>query len=409
MVLFFEEEEFYAKRGRVIWMERSRSTSNSGDFSITPRVQAPADSKQAIVRIRHQSSKTNNGLLSYVADPKKAKDLVYDASGYKTQVKHLEKTVENWNRRNKTKRTARNGQTKKDRTATHFIFSTKEKPDKKSVAALVSSIQIVQAKHFTQKGFGSFFTIHKDTNHLHAHLVVHNRNLFTNTKIRFSRYSYLFSLRKDFAESLGFNGLNYSAALRPEKEKCKHQDYLTAKLVNHFGEEIKRFIKRQYVLANNSNLRGHETAKQNINLFRDYKNRRSLKEIGSRFESYRNSSQKYHKKLKLKERFKECHTIKPETIDRYVDVLYSLASRYEKSYHSKNEDSVKDLELVQSKIDDIMIISQQEIESFERFLKKKEQKKKQQSKAKEEEQHHSKEKKRKHRNNQKSVSKGLSM
>ena len=97
---------------------------------------------------------------------------------------------------------------------THILFSVGSKPDlKKATEATRSFLQ----ENFKAVGFRYIMVTHNDTDNLHFHVVVHNRNLLEKTQRLYFDKSDLFVLRKEYAKHLKSFGIKRESTLRKDR------------------------------------------------------------------------------------------------------------------------------------------------------------------------------------------------
>jgi Relaxase/Mobilisation nuclease domain. len=101
------------------------------------------------------------------------------------------------------------------RDTTHIIMSVGGQPNEKD--ALEATRNFLQ-ENIKAAGYQYTFVMHNDTNNLHCHLVVNNRNVLDKDKKLFFDKADLFSLRQQYAEHLKNMGVTREATLRRDRE-----------------------------------------------------------------------------------------------------------------------------------------------------------------------------------------------
>jgi len=183
MAKYFEktivEEEFRKRRAKLAQEEAYQNRGRKPQY-----FSEASKSSQAIMKVINHHGRVHD-LLKYVMDEKRTggDEHIYDFIGMTISQERLKETEAFWHKRNKqdTRVNARH--------STHFVFSIKEKPTRKNIEILRSAMARVGSKHFEVEGYDYIFVIHTNTPHLHAHLVLHNKNIITGKKIRLSRYA----------------------------------------------------------------------------------------------------------------------------------------------------------------------------------------------------------------------------
>lgn len=206
------EEEFKKRRARVTFFEQSyRGRGHSTTYF------KPADEyNKAIVKIIHHRGNVRD-LIRYVADEKKTgnNQNICSSDDATLSAENLKNKERFWQSRNKANPRAN------ARHSTHIVLSTKEAPTPDNISKLKEAVSIVASENFSFHGYDCFFAVHTDTPHLHAHLIIHNKNLITGKSLRFSKHSDLYDLRKDFADNLNRKGWRYTCRLRKDSMKFR--------------------------------------------------------------------------------------------------------------------------------------------------------------------------------------------
>lgn len=108
------------------------------------------------------------------------------------------------------------GRKNEPRHATHIVLSAKTDNSDKSVRQVHAAASEFLRKEFGDQGFQYVFVVHKDTENPHVHVVIKNKNLVLNKKLRIGKAE-LFELRQEFAKSLQEQGLEAISTLRRDR------------------------------------------------------------------------------------------------------------------------------------------------------------------------------------------------
>ncbi len=391
--IFEEEPELdlvwkFRKAIQICEDEYKNRGNNTSYFTI---VDGRKYSKEAVIRIYHQSSVNSNKIARYVLDVKKTKDkkLVFNGFGAPTNAETIEKSVALWNKMNshdhrsyqaRAKEREKKGKppvVNKPRYTTHIVFSIKESQSKSRIEALKNCVSNVQLKYFSSFGFDSFFTIHKNTKHLHAHLIVHNKNHITNKKIDFKK-AFTYSLRKDFANSLRENGLNYYATLKnidsleaknnPRKKRANRKDYLTNNVVKEFGDEIIPFVKKQRYEAKSEDPKKAKRAEDNLTLMHNIHDPTVKLAVLHNWEKYKSQKEKFEIKTQIVDAHPD---LAEEDIHSYVDMVFAKRNKLLASANSKNPRSVERFNDQERIFERLPVIDKEEVIKFSAYRKKK--------------------------------------
>lgn len=397
--LFDDESSFKARAAKLKRDNQMTYSSRGNSRSYFKSVDSSGGkSFESIVKIRHQTSANGNKLGDYVTDKEKMKEnLVFDSFGNQINQKKFEELIDTWNTLNRKDRKkeleADKERERKDRKkgikprqrkyktryATHLVFSLREKPNHNTKVILKNALSEVQSKHFSSLGFDSYFTIHQNTKHCHGHLVIHNKNRVTENKIRFSRNADMFAIRKDFADSLTRQGLNYVATMKnvdslemkdvPEKKKEKKKDYFTNQLLKTFGDGIRPYLKKMMIESKSKTDSKATRATEALKLLRQYEDPNKHSEIIKAFTKYNEQRLKF----KLKKELIEKHTdIDKKEVNSYVDMVFSRQNKILMAANTKDPESIKKYEKVETTIENLSDVDPQKIKDFIEFKKKKE-------------------------------------
>lgn len=108
------------------------------------------------------------------------------------------------------------GRKNEPRHATHIVLSAKTDNSDKSVRQVHAAASEFLRKEFGDQGFQYVFVVHKDTENPHVHVVIKNKNVVLNKKLRIGKAE-LFELRQEFAISLQEQGLEAVSTLRRDR------------------------------------------------------------------------------------------------------------------------------------------------------------------------------------------------
>ena len=354
MARYFEktivEEEFRKRRAKLAQEEIYLNRGSKPQY-----FSESAKSSQAIMKVINHHGRVHD-LLKYVTDEKRTggDEHIYDFIGTTLSRERLKEIESFWHKRNKqdTRINARH--------STHFVFSIKEKPSRKNIEILRSAMARVGLKHFEAEGYDYIFVIHTNTPHLHAHLVLHNKNIITGKKIRLSRYASLFALRKDFADRLREKGLNYTCSSRQDSmavisgletsKQTQDQNYLLNQIEKELGTDARAWAKKQFINRNSENDKKAEDAKANLKLIKKWDDPAAQAELFKHVNLYRRQKEKWQIKQKLQNKYKK---IDKKDINAYVDSLFATEKRISDSYNSKNKRSVSNYQEIQDRISDL--------------------------------------------------------
>lgn len=348
---------------------------------------------EVIVKIHHQTSFNVNKIMSYVSNKERTggedKNL-YDAYGNPINKQRLNDIADTWNQRNSVDRKKEREQEKKTgkekthktRYGTHLVFSLKEPATKSNKKILESAMREVQSKHFTSLGFDSIFTIHENTDHIHAHLLIHNKHLITRKKIRFSRNSDLFALKTDFAKSLAKQGLNYTATQRnldsfeikndADKKREYRKDYLTSEIVKRFGSPARDFVKKQMIESHSEDVKKAQRAKETIALLRHYKDSSKHPQIQAKINQYLSQKEKFEIKKHLESKHPD---LDRKDIHSYVDMVFAQHAKWTHSAHSNTPASINRFEQISQEYDSLHMADASKITAFAELRRKAEEQK----------------------------------
>jgi len=363
------EEEFKKRRAKITF---EHQYFNRGSYSayFTQRDR----SSQAIVKFVHHHGKVQD-LIKYVADEKRtgSESNVFSADGQALSKDDL-KTIESfWHNRNK-------GDDKQNaRHSTHIILSTKESPTPENVWKLKEVVSSLSRFHFTVNGYDSFFTIHTNKAHLHAHLVVHNRNLITGKKIKFSKFANIYSLRKDFSDLLNQKGWNYSCTLNKDSmevrdglnSQMKHQNYVLSQVEKSLGETARKWTKKQFINKFSDSEQKAEEAKRNLALIRKLDDPEAYAEVISKIKEYESKKQKWDIKKQLHSQYP---ALAVKSINAYVDSVFATQDQLARSFTTKNKKSVDTYQSVSDLADNLTKKDVSgKIVDFQKFIDRKQQ------------------------------------
>jgi hypothetical protein len=340
------EEEFKRRSARIVSENAyTQRGSHSGYFSQSSRT-PNSPYTEVISKIIHHSGNVKD-LVRYVADKEKTgnEELIFSPEGSKISKDDLGRLQNYWHKRN-IKDTRANA-----RHSTHIILSTKEKTTTENLEILRDVVSNLVSKRFTANGFDSFFTIHTDKAHLHAHVVLHNRNIITGKKIRFTKYSDMHHIRYEFASLLRSKGFHYCATLKKDSmqvldgalQQKTNQNYVLNQIENELGPTARAWVKKQFILKYSDNPTHVKKAKQNLVLIRDLTDSRSREKINAQVAEYQKQKEKWDVKKTLIEKYR---SFDEKWVGRYVDAVYASQKYFEKRYHSKDESSVEKYESV---------------------------------------------------------------
>jgi len=358
-MLFYDKSElddaFKKRRAKLLYEhEYNQRGSYSAYFSY--RDVTKGDSSEAVIKIIHHRGNVKD-LIKYVDDDKKtgSDDLTFSASGNILKKEELKEFEKFWQKRNRsdTKPNARH--------STHIVLSTKEKPSRANIRKFKDVVARVASNQFVNKGYSCFFVVHTDKPHLHAHLVVHNKNLFTDKKIHFSKFSELYSIRKDFADGLTQKGWNYSSTLRKDSmmsldginEQKKHQNYVLNEVEKELGPDARAWTKKQFILKFSKDEKKAKQAKINLAKVRNLSKPQTRSDVLEQVEAYMAQKHKWDVKQTLHTKYP---SIDKKAINSYIDSLFASQNRLAKAYNTKNKKSVEKYEAVTKLVDNITII-----------------------------------------------------
>ena len=352
-------------------------------------MQAPT-STEVMIKIRHQTSFSLNRIASYISDKDRTNDneSLYDSYGNPIDQKQFDQICDRWTSRNKEdrkkellamKKTGKEKQ-KNTRYGTHLMFSMKEPPSKKNMEALKTALKAVQIKHFTSFGFDSVFVIHQNTNHLHAHLLIHNKNLITGKKIRFSKQADLFTLKSNFAKVLSSLGYDYTTTQKnidspeiqndPSRKRDNRKDYFTNELCKVLGDGVRDFAKKQMIEAKSKDPKKKSRATDNLALLRQYENSKIRAEILKRVKTFQSQQEKFRIKKELSVKHPN---IEFNDIGSYVDMVFARRSQLLKAVNTKRPVSVSKLESAEIAYEGLSNADPAKILEFADFQRRKKQ------------------------------------
>ncbi len=342
------EDAFNKRRAKVTadvqYYDRG---SYSGYFS------KRGNSAQAITKIIHHHGNVKD-LLKYVTDENRTgtNNNIFSAEGKVISKPELKNIESFWQKRNKQdlRTNARH--------STHIILSTKESPNFINVSKLKEVVSQLAQAHFTVNGYDSFFTIHTDKPHLHAHLVVHNKNLNTGKKIKYSKFANIFSLRKDFADLLNQKGWNYCSTLRKDAlevrdgldSQKKHQNYVLSQVEKDLGPVARQWTKKQFIEKFSEDDKKAAEAKRNLALVRNRNNPQANLEISEKIKKYEAQKRKWDIKKELHGKYAQ---LDPKSINSYVDSVFAAQNRFARSFNTKNKKSVDDYNSVTNLLENL--------------------------------------------------------
>lgn len=344
------EEEFKRRRARVIHDETYFNRGSSPQYFTESK-----KGSQAVMKVINHHGRIRD-LVKYVTDEKRTgdDDHVYDFTGRSIGKDRIKEIETFWHQRNKQESRSN------ARHSTHFVFSTKEKPTKKNIEILRYAMASVASKHFEAEGFDYIFAIHTNTPHLHAHLVLHNKNLITGKKIRLSRYSSLFALRKDFADCLKDKGLNYVCSAKQDamevksgletSKQTKDQNYVLNQVENDLGGDARDWTKKQFINKYSENDKKAKEARANLRLVMKKEDPAARDEILGKVKLYKRQKEKWQVKQFMHNKYKN---FDKKDLNKFVDSVFAAESKFSSQYHSKNSNSVENLEGIQSLISDL--------------------------------------------------------
>lgn len=100
---------------------------------------------------------------------------------------------------------------------THMILSVGGKPkNEKQLAKAHDSVSAFLSKHLKEAGHRYLFVAHNDTDNLHYHVIVKNRNELDGKQLRFDKAD-LFLMRQSLAKELEHAGFERGAELRKDR------------------------------------------------------------------------------------------------------------------------------------------------------------------------------------------------
>jgi len=355
-MLYYDKSELddaYKKRRAKLLSDHEYSQRGSYSAYFSYRDVSKGSSTEAVIRVIHHRGNVKD-LIKYVADEKKtgSDDLIFNPSGgilKNDELKDLEKF---WQKRN------RSDTKPNSRHSTHIVLSTKEKPTRSNIRKFKDVVSRVASNQFVNKGYSCFFVIHTDKPHLHAHLVVHNKNLFTGKKIHFKKYAELYSMRKDFADGLNQKGWNYSSTLRKDSmmsldginEQKKHQNYVLNEVEKELGPEARAWTKKQFILKFSKDEKKAKQAKINLAKVRNLSKSQTRSDVVEQVEAYKAQKRKWDTKQTLHTKYPG---IDKKAINAYIDSLFASQNRLAKAYNTKNKKSVQMYDAVTKLVDNV--------------------------------------------------------
>jgi len=341
MSAYFEqtllEEEFKKRRAKL---QREETYFNKG--SDPKYFTDNRKGTEAVMKLIHHHGRVRD-LIRYVTDKEKTgdDDHVYDKYGQVIGKDKLAQKEKFWHKRNQ------EGSRNNSVYSTHIIFSTKESSkSKKNIEILRSAVAEVLDAHFTANNFDSIFTIHTDKSHLHAHVVVHNKNLLTNKKIRFSKYSSIFTMRKNFADCLQARGWDYRSTLRKDSLEVingldsavqnKAQNYVLNQVENDLGTDARDWTKKQFISKYSENDKKAKEARANLRLVNKKEDPAARDEILGKVKLYKRQKEKWQVKQFMHNKYKN---FDKKDLNKFVDSVFAVESKFSSQYHSKNSNS----------------------------------------------------------------------
>ncbi|MBU2645514.1 relaxase/mobilization nuclease domain-containing protein [bacterium] len=348
------EEEFKRRSARIVsenaYIQRG---SHSGYFSQSSR--SPDSTYTEVVsKFIHHAGNVKD-LVRYVADKEKTESeaLIFYPDGSKISRDNLNQLQNYWHKRNirDTRANARH--------STHIVLSTKEEITTENIEILRDVVSNLVSKRFTANGFDSFFTIHTDKAHLHAHVVLHNRSIITGKKIRFSKYSDMHHIRHEFASLLRSKGFHYCATLKKDSMKVldgasqqkTNQNYVLNQVENELGPTARAWVKKQFILKYSDNPDLAKKAKMNLVLIRNYSDPKARTQIDTQVAAYQKQKEKWDVKKTLIEKYS---SFDEKWVGRYVDAVYASQQYFEKRYHSNDRSSVAKYESVSGLVEKLV-------------------------------------------------------
>lgn len=387
----FEDEEDKEKSFDHLWLlnkakkicvEQFQNRGNSVSyFSFTDGY---IKMTEALLKINHQTSISATKAAKYILDIQKTKDkeLCFNSYGLITNHSHILQTVKLWNNTNKELHSShqqnaylreKNGKpprVNKPRYNTHIVLSIKEKPNKKRIEALVNAVKDVQLHYLTAFGFDSFFTIHQNTDHLHAHLLIQNFNPITGKRINFPK-SLVWAMKQDFASSLRSNGLNYCATFKnidsletknnPELKKKARKDHFTNQMIKTFGEDFRPFLKKVLIESRLDDPIKQEKAKLNLKYMRTLDEPNSRTSLLSNWNTYKKQLLKHTIKSNL---IKKYPSINPDSIRSFVDVIHAKYNKALSRSTTKNPETLEELKKAEQSYLNLENVSEEALLKF---------------------------------------------
>ena len=272
-----------------------------------------------LVKVLHHKGVVG-GLRRYVCDAERlGEGQVYGALGEATVTGALRRQVLDWDQE-----ALHEG----GRTAAHIVFSVREAPSEESRRALCQAVARVQQSHFSDQGYDSFYAIHCNTDHAHAHLVVRTRNLVTQRKLRCSR-AMVHQLKRDYALYLRQQGLVYEVGRGKERGKERGRDAgLLKRAEQELGAAGREMVKKALIgQAQGKDAARQKKATARLELFRKAvfeKEPQARAQWDQEQGLYAQGLRKGHLKKELGKLIGGDQT---ELVGRYVDWLWAMERR----------------------------------------------------------------------------------
>lgn len=124
--------------------------------------------------------------------------------------------------------------------AEHLLFSTAEKPNKKTNHQILAAARETLKKEFGDKGYDYVFVMHTDKDHTHVHAIVRKYNTRSQQTLKLEKKD-LWNIRKTWANELTVNGLHYEVSINMERIKSMtHKlEYVETNNLSWFQHKVK--------------------------------------------------------------------------------------------------------------------------------------------------------------------------
>ena len=124
--------------------------------------------------------------------------------------------------------------------AEHLLFSTAEKPNKRTNHKILAAARETLKKEFGDKGYDYVFVMHTDKDHTHVHAIVRKYNTRSQQTLKLEKKD-LWNIRKTWANELTINGLHYEVSINMERIKSmSHKlEYVETNNLSWFQHKVK--------------------------------------------------------------------------------------------------------------------------------------------------------------------------